>query len=382
MDNLSHSLIGLAASKAGLEKLSPGTTALCVLAANAPDADIVTAVVGGRWSYVHHHRGITHSIVGTLVLALLLPLLFYLIDWIVSRVRKRLPTVRLKGAILASLIVSTTHPLLDWTNNYGVRFLLPWNSRWFYGDFVFIIDPVLWVTLGGAVFLVTSNTRRQIALWLIAVAIPTFLVFFGPINRGGLANPTLLRILWIVALVALVILFQQQIGRRWGSRVPLAAFGTVFIYLGGLFLVHTVAFRQAKQESARLAAERSEQVMKVAAMPTLANPFHWQCVFETERAAYRFELSLIGNTSNAVIRHEKPVALNPQAMAQASRDPRTRIFLSFARFPVARIADQDCVSQTLVQFADLRYTEPGRDRGTFSLEVPVDCPLSISDERR
>ena len=34
---------------------------------------------------------------------------------------------------------------MDWTNNYGMRFLLPWDSRWFYGDLVFIIDPYLWI---------------------------------------------------------------------------------------------------------------------------------------------------------------------------------------------------------------------------------------------
>ncbi|MDQ5845444.1 MAG: metal-dependent hydrolase [Acidobacteriota bacterium] len=380
MDNFTHSLIGLAASKAGLEKLSPGTTALCILAANAPDADIVTAFVGGRWFYLHHHRGITHSVVGTLALALLLPLVFYLIDLLVSWVRKRSPTFRLKGAILASLIVSATHPLMDWTNNYGVRFLLPWNARWFYGDLVFILDPILWVLLGGAVFLVTSNSRKQIAGWLIAAAIPTFLVFFGPINRGGLTDPTVVRVLWILAIVALLILFQKQIGKRWGFRVPQVAIGIALVYIGSLFFIHIVALRQAKLESARIAAERSEQVMKVAAMPTLANPFHWQCVFETERAAYRFELSLIGNDGRDLVRHEKPQALNPEAIAQAAQDPRTQIFLGFARFPVARIVGEDCASQTLVQFADLRYTEPGSDRGTFSLQVPVDCPVNRSTE--
>jgi len=25
--------------------------------------------------------------------------------------------------------------------------------------------------------------------------------------------------------------------------------------------------------------------------------------------------------------------------------------------------------------ADLRYTEPGKSTGTFSLELPIDCPL-------
>ncbi len=51
--------------------------------------------------------------------------------------------------------------------------------------------------------------------------------------------------------------------------------------------------------------------------------------------------------------------------------------MGFARFPVVEVVGEDCVTQTLVQFADLRYTEPGRDRGTFSLEVPVDCPIKV-----
>src|SRR3982751_4501279 len=105
MDNLTHSLMGLAAAKAGLERLSPMATAVCVIAANAPDADIL-AVIGGRWSYLHHHRGITHSIVGTLTLALLVPSLFYLIDLIIARFRHRPVHLRFRGLLLASLITS------------------------------------------------------------------------------------------------------------------------------------------------------------------------------------------------------------------------------------------------------------------------------------
>ena len=41
MDNLTHTLVGLAAAKAGLERLSLGATAVCLVAANSPDVDIV-----------------------------------------------------------------------------------------------------------------------------------------------------------------------------------------------------------------------------------------------------------------------------------------------------------------------------------------------------
>jgi inner membrane protein len=89
MDNLTHSLVGLAAAKAGLERLSPGATTLCVLAANSPDADIVTLIFAGRWAFLQHHRGISHSIVGAFALALALPLIFYLSDVLLARWNNR-----------------------------------------------------------------------------------------------------------------------------------------------------------------------------------------------------------------------------------------------------------------------------------------------------
>jgi inner membrane protein len=374
MDNLTHSFIGLAASKAGLERLSPGTTWLCLLATNAPDSDIITLIFG-RWVYLQNHRGITHSIVGTLGLAVALPLVFYLVDLLVSRLRKSGRKVRLRGLLLASILVSATHPLIDWTNNYGVRFLLPWNPRWFYGDMVFIIDPLLWMILGGAVFLLTSKTKRQIVAWLLFGLLTSYLVFFGPASRGGLANASFLRWAWFAGLVGLVVLFMLEAGKRWGTKIPIAAFVVVACYLSSLFFVHAIAQRQAQNEASKISAANSERLIRVAAMPTLANPFKWLVVAETERAAYRFNLSLTGSGHGGdVVRYEKPDATRSRAIEQAERDSRSQVFLGFARFPVVQVIGEDCATQTLVQFADLRYTEPGRGGGTFSLEVPVDCP--------
>lgn len=376
MDNLTHSFIGLAASKAGLEKLSPGTSTLCVLAANAPDGDIV-ALIGGRWAYLHHHRGITHSIVGTITLALALPLLFCLGDWLLARLRNRPRSIRLGGLLIASLLVSASHPLMDWTNNYGVRFLLPWNSSWFYGDFVFIIDPVLWIMLGGSAFLLTSKTKVQTGVWLVIGALTSFVVLFGPASRGGLPNPTPLRIAWIASLVILVVLFKQGGPQRRGARIPLVALGVVGVYLAGLFLVHGMALRQTRLVASSIAHENAEHTIKVAAMPTLANPLSWLSVVETDRATYRFNLGLVGRSRGRanLVRFEKPRGPEAAALGEAKHDSRSQVFLEFARFPVVNVAGADCLTQTLVQFADLRYTEPGRATGTFSLEVPVDCPV-------
>jgi len=376
MDNLTHSLVGLATAKAGLEKLSPGATTVCVLAANSPDADIVTLIFGGRWALLQHHRGISHSIVGAFALALALPLIFYLGDWLVARARHRARSTRLPGLLLASLMATATHPLLDWTNNYGVRFLLPWNPKWFYGDFVFIIDPFLWIILGGAAFLLTSKTRTHVVVWLLIGLVPSYLVLVGPGSASLLANEILLRLLWIVALIVLVSLYRRNIGGQAGAKIAIAALAIATIYCAGLAVTHAVALRQAKFQATTITKMNIEELVRVAAMPSVANPTEWVCLMETNRATYRFNLSLLRSPPDtaSIVRYEKPMGLEAEVVGQAERDSRSQVFLGFARFPVVRVVGEDCATQTLVQFADLRYTEPGRARGTFSLDVPVECP--------
>ena len=134
-----------------------------------------------------------------------------------------------------------------------------------------------------------------------------------------------------------------------------------------------------------IANNHKEQVLKVAAMPMVANPVEWLCVTETDRATYKFNLSLLHRqvVPDDILRFEKPSGVAADAVHAAERDDRARVFLGFARFATIEVVGSDCVTQTLVQFADLRYTEPGKGRGTFSLDVPVDCPVLTGevDER-
>jgi inner membrane protein len=374
MDNLTHSLMGLAAAKAGLERLSPAATAVCIIAANAPDADIV-AVIGGRWSYLHHHRGITHSIVGTLALAVLIPSLFYLVDLIIARIRRKPPRIKFLGLLLASLITSATHPLMDWTNNYGVRPLLPWSGQWFYGDLVFILDPVLWLMLGGAAFLLTARTRWRTAAWTLLALILTVAIFYLPQSRGDVSYPLASRAFWIAGLLGWALAHRVQVARRFGPSVALVALSLVVVYWSGLSLLHRRALSQTEAAASSLAAGNNETVIRTAAMPTLANPLRWQSMAETDRATYRFFLTL-EESPTRVVRYEKPQGSQLQAIERARQEEEgARVFLEFARFPVFNF-EGDCASQLLVQLADLRYTEPGpsRGRGSFALELPVDCP--------
>src|SRR5258707_4504791 len=204
MDGLTHSLVGLTSAKAGLERLSPYTTAACILSANAPDSDFVSFFFGGRWVLLQHHRGITHSIVGTLALGLLIPTILFGTERAIAGWRKRPPSIRYRGLVLASLIAAATHPLMDWTNNYGVRPLLPWDGRWFYGDLVFIVDPYLILSLGAAAFLLTSNRRWKIVIWsLLALVFTIIVVGVSPQRAAGIDGLEVARIIWITGVMVL-----------------------------------------------------------------------------------------------------------------------------------------------------------------------------------
>ena len=379
MDNLTHSLVGLAAAKSGLERLSPGATTLCIIAANAPDADIVVLAFADRWAFLQHHRGITHALIGTITISLLLPLLFYVGDLVISRLKHKPQQVKFRGLLLVSVLVSATHPLLDWTNNYGIRFLLPWSSRWSYGDLVFIVDPFIWLLLGSACFLLTTRTRLQRLGWLLVGTLLTVLILFS--TRGGnLPSPWLIRGLWIAVLIGLFLLSKNLFGESFGNKIPRAALVTLVVYWAVLGYAHSNALTHARAEAEALKYP-GEVVSRIVAMPTLANPLRWDCVFETDKASYRFNLKLFSDQTGKAVRYEKPSGKTAQALNAISADRRTQIFLGFARFPVTKLSDPDCATQTLVQLADLRYTEPGSPRGTFSLDIPIDCTQPIINER-
>jgi hypothetical protein len=78
-------------------------------------------------------------------------------------------------------------------------------------------------------------------------------------------------------------------------------------------------------------------------------------------------------TTEDVVRYAKPEGQLKETLEAIAQQRPVQVFLGFARFPVAQLADPGCMTQTLVQLADLRYTEPGRSRGSFTLDVPVDC---------
>ena len=151
MDNICHSLVGAAAARAGLDTTTRFATATLVIAANLPDIDVLAFATG--IPPVAIRRGWTHGVLAQA----LLPIACAGLIWAVGR-RPR-DSTRFGPLLLLSYIGVLSHVFLDYLNNYGVRLLMPFSGRWFYGDAVFIVDVWLWLMLGVAIVL-TRRTRR------------------------------------------------------------------------------------------------------------------------------------------------------------------------------------------------------------------------------
>jgi|1185.fasta_scaffold22020_2 inner membrane protein len=181
MDNVTHSLAGLLLAECAVRLRSRATgvepatrvgtaaAVASVLAANLPDADLFYTGAGGdRLTYMLHHRGYTHTVIGVLIGAALV--------WgavlVVLRWRSRGWPAR--GDVLwllALLVVSTSsHLVLDWTNSYGVHPFWPVDDRWRYGDSVFIVEPWLWVVSVPALVVGSGSRLLRVLLSLLLLA--------------------------------------------------------------------------------------------------------------------------------------------------------------------------------------------------------------------
>ena len=163
--------------------------------------------------------------------------------------------------------------------------------------------------------------------------------------------------LWIGVIVVLIVLSVKALASDEAEE-SLCFCLLALVYWCGLAFAHSRALVAGSEEAELLLKPSGERVMRLAVMPTLANPFTWDCVFETEQATYRFELSLRGAVPlSRLVRYPKTATELAEIVPSLADDRRVMVFLGFARFPVMQLADPGCATRTLVQLADLRYTE-------------------------
>lgn len=316
MDPVCHTLVGASLGCTGLETRTRYGRACLIIGANLPDIDVVAHLMGGSASYAFR-RGITHGIPALLVLPVLLTLA--LLAW--HRLRgddDEAGSVSAGWLLALGLIAVWTHPLLDWMNTYGMRWLMPVADIWYYGDTLFIIDWIVWVVLAGGLL----ATR-----------------YAGDRSDGP-----------------------------WPFRPAVLALGIVVAYTAFNYGITQTAERRA------LVALREDPPIRLLVSPVPLTPLRRTLVLEYP-AEYRFgEFQLVGRTGFRLTGHKVDRG-NPEDLALARETRDGRWFLHWARYPYS-VSRREAGGRRIT-IADARYVpdlaEP-RLRGfaVFEFRVPAD----------
>jgi inner membrane protein len=330
VDNLTHSLCGLALARTKLGRAHRLAPLSLLIGANLPDIDCVSELFGGRAAYLEYHRGITHSLVGAAGLALLLAVVMRIVE------RRRAPSAAppFTAFLLPAAIGLLSHPLLDLLNTYGVRPWLPFSEARWYGDLVFILDPWLWILFGAVALLAGPRTRAGHVLWAVVALATAALVWTS--GRVGVE----VKAVWSGLAIALALLRSTRFGAARPAPVVAAGATLVALYLGGLELGARRALAGALTRRADLAIDVAgdrEPAHFVMRSPALADPFHWSLCFQSgESIRWRGvdlegELSARGASGSGNLESDLS---DPDVLRAAAR-PEAAPWRSFARVPFA-----------------------------------------------
>jgi inner membrane protein len=316
MDNLTHTLTGLMIARCGFNRFTPGAAAVGMLAANAPDIDIVSGL-SSSIAYLDKHRGITHG----LVIAPLLAILPLIVARYVIRLR-----IRWLAAYPLALIGVLSHLLLDWTNVYGTRLLLPFDGSFMRLDITHVVDPWIWAAL------------------ILSVAAPA-----------------------LARLVSSEIGARPQTGRGWA----IFAISFLLIYDYGRWIAHERAIALMQGRLYGGAAPR-----RVTAVPNIINPFAWTGVVEGSDFVSIHRVNLLSEFDPTVgSRSWIPEASPP--LEAARRDPVFQGLMRFSQLPFWRLTP--IPDGWKVELMDLRFGPPSAPR--FTVSGNVDPALQVHGAR-
>ena len=362
MDPLTHTLVGASLANTGLKKLSPYATITLILGANAPDIDAITMLID-RGLSLDFRRGWTHGVLALIILPILLALLIHLIDNILARIRQRTRVTKLSPLLVLSYISVLTHPLLDWLNTYGVRFLMPFSDRWFYGDALFIIDPWVWLLLGAGLFMTLSQSLANITTWVIVSIITTALITVTPIV------PPLAKIVWVMSITGISVMRMRCMSSWKVERNTRICLGIACVYAVLMIGGSRIAERQVEN----WLTDRGSTFLDIMAGPLPANPFV-RDIIVADRHHYHFlELNWLSQNTIQIAGPSLDRGTDGAIVQAALTAPHVRGLRTWMRFPAFTI--EDVSDGYRVSIRDVRYARSA-NAGFSETVVILDSTLS------
>ena len=356
MDPICHTFVGAALAETGLKRRSAGAAAALVIGANLPDIDGVATLLGGDGS-LYWRRGWSHGIPALIVLPFLLAVA--MVWW--QRWRGRGDEVRPGWLLGLSMIAVWSHPSLDWLNTYGMRWLMPLDGPWFYGDTLFVVDPWMWTLLGGALFLRHSRTMGSLVAWGAYLSI--FAALFFLVVPGLAAAKTA----WGIAIGALVVLRRRGAGRDVTAARRWALVATA---LASAYVLASIALaRTAESRVERELRGRGLDVERLMVGPIPGTPFVRDVVAEVP-GGYRYgRVHLWPGFRLEMTDPLMPELPDTAVVRAATASPSVRGFMNWARFPFAEVERRP--GGYTVHLMDARYTRR-RGAGFGSARVELD----------
>lgn len=264
------------------------------------DADWATRL-GGAEAFLHGHRTVTHSLVGSAILAALVAAGFCLAG-------RKFPqlAVGFVPALLVCAVGAGVHLLLDLFNDYGEKLLWPFSGKWYAWDLVNSVDA-----------------------WIL---------FF---LLAGLLLPELFHL-----ILEEIGSKPRQRGRQRGAIVALVL---VALFIGGRAVAHQRALALLDSRE-----YRNQPPLEVGAFPLPSNPLVWSGVVETDNAMFNLRVPLVPASAfdpGQAEMHFKPQAA--LALENMQKNPVAIYFLSYARFPLASVQPKGDGFQ--VRLRDMRF---------------------------
>ena len=375
MDPLAHALVGATLARTHLRNGAGAmATPAGILAANAPDVDAVTMFISRDLS-LGFRRGWTHGVLAMVVLPLVLTAALLVLDRLWARLQGREPTARAGPLLRLTSVGVLSHPLLDWMNTYGVRFLMPFDGTWFYGDALFIIDPWVWLLGGLTVVLAHSATWASAAGWVLLGSAATAVTGLA-IGFGRFADtPPATALAWGAGLAAIVWLRVTGRARARLPHVAAACLAGVALYAGGM----AAASRTAERQAAALLARQGggEAPVEVLAIPVPGNPFRRGIVAAYPDRYGFYELDWLA--SPPLRRVSGPVPRGPEGppTEAALTALHVRGFAAWKRFPAYTV--DETADGYHVSMSDMRYTRR-TGSGLGGAVVRLDRDLAVRPE--
>lgn len=292
MDNLTHSLVGLAVGEyvhrscrdEAVPQQQRTRRRLFLFtgwaASNFPDLDLLlTPLLPAPLGYLLHHRGHTHTLLYALPQALLLWLLIRTF-WPSARMLLKDSASARTGFLVTLVIGFALHLAMDFLNSYGLHPFHPFDSRWFYGDVVFIVEPVFWIAFGAPLIVSLPGRGLKILFMALLVGVPFYFTV-----RGFLSWPSLAALAVIATMGAAL---QHRAGQRGKGGLRLAAV-IALCFIG----IQTWSSWQAREAVTQALHRIDAQNRLVDAAMTAfpGNPLCWAFVsVESKEAAGSYSL--------------------------------------------------------------------------------------------